>query len=170
LMRLAAKMRPSKRSPRSLPIASRQLSAVKPSRSKIPASSAEIEAFPCRKSRPVHSTSLIGHGNRLAKFVSRRKQPSPTLNDLEIGPPLSNFGIKPQEHMQVIVHNREPTDGHGEDFRKGGRLCSACLFLPCLFLPKSCFRVQGVREFGYGIPQELSQCFPLSRAASCSVA
>ena len=34
----------------------------------------------------------------------------------------------------------------------------------------SCFRVQGVREFGYGIRQELSQCFPLSRAASCSVA
>ena len=117
-MRLAAKMRPSKRSPRRLPIASRQVSAVKPSRSKIPVSSAEIEAFPCRKSRRVYSISLIGHGNRLAKFVSRRKQPSPTLNDLEIGPPLSNFGIKPQEHMQVIVHHREPTDGHGEDFRK----------------------------------------------------
>ena len=117
-MRLAAKMRPSKRSPRRLPIASRQVSAVKPSRSKIPVSSAEIEAFPCRKSWPVYSTSLIGHGNWLAKFVSSRKQPSPTLNDLEIGPPLSNFGIKPQEHMQVIVHHRKPTDGHGEDFRK----------------------------------------------------
>jgi hypothetical protein len=55
LMRLAAKMRPSKRSPRRLPIASRQLSAVKPSRSKIPASSAEIqpislERSPCESS------------------------------------------------------------------------------------------------------------------------
>ena len=34
----------------------------------------------------------------------------------------------------------------------------------------SCFRVQGVREFAYGIRQELSQCVTLSRAASCSVA
>jgi hypothetical protein len=30
----------------------------------------------------------------------------------------SKLGIKPHEHMQVIVHHREPTDGHGEDFRK----------------------------------------------------
>ena len=116
-MRLAAKMRPSKRSPRRLPIASRQVSAVKPSRSKIPASSAEIEAFPCRKSRPVYSTSLIGHGNRLAKFVSRRKQPSPTLNDLEIGPPLSNFGIKPQEHMQGAPGESRGANGVSSFFR-----------------------------------------------------
>ena len=34
------------------------LGALKPSRSKIPARSSEIEAFPWRKSRPVYSTRL----------------------------------------------------------------------------------------------------------------
>ena len=32
--------------------------------------------------------------------------------------------FKPQEHMQVIVHHREPTDGQGED-RKSTRLNSS---------------------------------------------
>jgi hypothetical protein len=54
--RLAAKKRPTKRSPRSFSIPCCQRWALKPSRSKIPASSSEIEAFPWRKSRPVYST------------------------------------------------------------------------------------------------------------------
>ena len=77
--RLAAKIRPSKRSPRSLSIPSRYW---------------------------------------LARFVPRRKEPSPALDDLEIGPRLHNFGIKPQQNVQMIVQHRETTDGHGEDLRK----------------------------------------------------
>jgi hypothetical protein len=51
--RVDAKKRPSDRSPPSLSIRLCQLWALKFSRSKVPASSAEIEAFPWRKSRPV---------------------------------------------------------------------------------------------------------------------
>jgi hypothetical protein len=53
------KKRPSNRSPLSLCIRLCQFSALHPSRSNIPASSAEIDAFPWRNSRPVHSTGLI---------------------------------------------------------------------------------------------------------------
>ncbi len=35
------------------------------------------------------------------------KEPSATLDDVEIGPPLPNFGMKPHEHMQMIVHHRD---------------------------------------------------------------
>src|SRR3984885_12445838 len=55
--RLAAEEAPTKRSPRSFSIPCCQRWALKPSHSKIPASSSEIEAFPWRKSRPVYSTS-----------------------------------------------------------------------------------------------------------------
>jgi hypothetical protein len=55
--RLAARKRPTKGSPRSFSIPCCQRWALKPSRSKIPASSSAIEAFPWRKSRPVYSTS-----------------------------------------------------------------------------------------------------------------
>src|SRR3984885_10710857 len=55
--RLAAQKRPTKRSPQSFSIPCCQRWALKPSRSKFPASSSEIEAFPWRKSRPVYSTS-----------------------------------------------------------------------------------------------------------------
>jgi hypothetical protein len=58
LARLAAKERPTKRSPRSFSIPCCQRRALKPSRSKIPASSFEIEAFPSRKSRPIYSTRM----------------------------------------------------------------------------------------------------------------
>jgi hypothetical protein len=51
--RLAAKNRPNKRRVRSFSRRAHQISALLPSRSKIPASSAEIVAFPVRKSRPV---------------------------------------------------------------------------------------------------------------------
>jgi hypothetical protein len=57
LARVDAKKRPSNRSPPSLSIRLCQLWALQFSRSKIPASSAEIEAFPWRKSRPVLSSS-----------------------------------------------------------------------------------------------------------------
>ena len=61
---------------------------------------------------------LLSHGHWLARFVPRRKEPSPTLDDLEIGPRLRNFGIKPQQNVQMIIQYRETTDGHGEDLRK----------------------------------------------------
>jgi hypothetical protein len=51
--RLAAKDLPNKRRVRSFPRRARQLSALLPIRSKIPASSAEIVAFPLRNSRAV---------------------------------------------------------------------------------------------------------------------
>ena len=53
--RLAAKKRPTKRSPRSCSIPCCQRWALKPSRSKIPASSSEIEAFPWRKAIKSHA-------------------------------------------------------------------------------------------------------------------
>jgi hypothetical protein len=53
LSRLAVKNRPNKRRVRSLSRRARQRSALIPSRAKIPASSAEIVAFPVRNSRPV---------------------------------------------------------------------------------------------------------------------
>jgi hypothetical protein len=51
LSRLAAKKRPNNRPAHSFSSLVRQLSALLPSRSKIPASSAEIAAFPLRTSR-----------------------------------------------------------------------------------------------------------------------
>jgi hypothetical protein len=38
-------------------------------------------------------------GSKLAGLTLDRTQPSPTSDDLEIGPLLRNFGIKPQEHI-----------------------------------------------------------------------
>jgi hypothetical protein len=51
--RPAAKNLPKKRRVRSFSRRARQLSALLPSRSKIPASSAELVAFPVRNRRPV---------------------------------------------------------------------------------------------------------------------
>jgi hypothetical protein len=80
--RLAAKNRPNNRPVRSFSSRTRQLSALLPSRSKIPASSAEIAIFPLRKSRPVHL------------FRRRRRHTSqPRVAQRTLGAPSSRFSI-----------------------------------------------------------------------------
>jgi hypothetical protein len=35
----------------------------------------------------------------------------PSADDLFIGPAQSDLGIEPHQHIQVVVHDREPADG-----------------------------------------------------------
>jgi hypothetical protein len=59
---------------------------------------------------------LLGKGNRLSGLIPRRKKPAPASDDLIVRPGSSDCGIEPQEHVQVIVHQRKTTEGHGKDF------------------------------------------------------
>jgi hypothetical protein len=59
---------------------------------------------------------LVGHGHRPAGFISRRKEPPPTRYNLFIRPRTSDIRIKPQQHVKMIAHHRETTDGHRKDF------------------------------------------------------
>jgi hypothetical protein len=44
--------------------------------------------------------------------------PSPASDHLIIRPGSSDFRIKPQQQMQMVIHNRESTDGHRKDLRE----------------------------------------------------
>ena len=69
---------------------------------------------------------VLGNGHRLARLVPRWKEPSPASDDLFIRPRLSDIRVEPQQHVQMIIHHREPTDGHRKDF---------CKFLEPVFDP-----------------------------------
>ena len=79
----------------------------------------------CNRSRvfAIHCTSpflnpLLGKGNWLSGLIPRRKKPAPASDDLIVRPGSSDCGIEPQEHVQVIVHQRETTDRHSKDVCK----------------------------------------------------
>jgi hypothetical protein len=79
--RVVAKKQPCNRSPLSLCIRLCQFSALHPSRSKIPAGSAEIDAFPWRSSRPACSTMSIDHRETTDAYRKElRKFLEPVLN------------------------------------------------------------------------------------------
>ena len=61
---------------------------------------------------------VLGYRDRLARLVPRRKEPSPAADDFIIRPRSSDFGIKSQQQMQMVIHDRETTDGHGKDTRE----------------------------------------------------
>jgi hypothetical protein len=56
----------------------------------------------------------------LSALVPRWKEPSPASDDFIIRPCSSDFRIKPQQQMQMqmVIHNRESTDGHRKDLRE----------------------------------------------------
>jgi hypothetical protein len=61
---------------------------------------------------------VLGHRYRLARLVRRWKEPSPASDDFIIRPGSSDFRIKPQQQTQMVIHNRESTDGHGKNTRE----------------------------------------------------
>ena len=59
----------------------------------------------------------IRTGQRWKRHVRRGLCP-PASDDFLIGPSLGDVGIESHEDVQVVIHDGEPTDGHGEDIRK----------------------------------------------------
>ena len=81
----------------------------------------------CRRSRAVatHLASLRRHWTHSLETgrgcldLSRGGKSRPQrLHNFFIGPSLGDVRIEPHEDVQVVIHDREPADGYGEDFRK----------------------------------------------------
>ena len=68
------------------------------------------------KQMPLHP--LVRHRQRPPHLVPRRKQPPPPPHHVFVRPAPGDVGVEPHQHMEVIIHHREPADRHRKDFRK----------------------------------------------------
>jgi hypothetical protein len=48
-------------------------------------------------------------------LIARWKQPSPTSHDLLVRPTIGELRVEPKQHVEMIIHHREPADGDCED-------------------------------------------------------
>jgi hypothetical protein len=105
--RLAAKKRPNNRPLRSLSSRARQLSALLPSRSRIPASSAEIAAFPLYAAMASSASS-----SRIATLLNRASKNAPrTLSCRLASPGAPGFFQafhEPTDALQSLASRRHP--------------------------------------------------------------
>ena len=61
---------------------------------------------------------LLGHRQGLACLIAGWEELPPAADDFLVGPSLSQRRVQPHQQMQVIVQNREPAHGNGENVRK----------------------------------------------------
>src|SRR5271166_3262402 len=61
---------------------------------------------------------LLRDRGHLSRLVAWRKEASPASHDILIRPALGHVRIESHQQVQVIVQDREPREGHREDFRK----------------------------------------------------
>ena len=61
---------------------------------------------------------VLGDRGHLACFVAGRKEVSPTSPGVLIRPPLGYIRVEPDQDVQVVIQDREPRNGHGEDLSK----------------------------------------------------
>ena len=60
----------------------------------------------------------LGNWQGLPGFIAGRKKASPAADDFFIRPRCGDVGVEAHEHVQMVVHDREPADGDREDIRK----------------------------------------------------
>ena len=53
-----------------------------------------------------------------ARSVLGRKEVSPASHDVLIRPPLGHIRVEPDQDVQVVIQDREPRNGRGEDLSK----------------------------------------------------
>ena len=61
---------------------------------------------------------FVGDGHWQPVFTAWRKEASPASDDFFVGPVFRHVGVEPDEDVKVVVHDGEPADGNGKDFRK----------------------------------------------------
>src|ERR1017187_4341155 len=74
---------------------------------------------------------VVGNRQRLSRIVAWRKKPSPVSHDVVIRPAFSDVGVETHEHMQMVIHHREPADRCGRDKgdAEGWRVKKTAVFL-----------------------------------------
>ena len=61
---------------------------------------------------------LVRDRGHLSCLVAWRKEVSATSHDVLIRPTLGHIRIEPDQDVQVVIQDREPRNGHGEDLSK----------------------------------------------------